>query len=389
MRGFPPPPEKRPGPSNWDLAPFNRWSFLNMRSLFPTADVKADCGNIQSLSVAEQDLHSIQFTDLKGDKTTVSEFIDNTYTDGFMVLHGNRVITENYYNAMLANTPHLSQSVAKSIVGSLVGVLCDQGILDIEAPLIEYVPELANCGYKDANLGHALTMTSGVQFVEDYNAPHSDMTRIDIACGWRPPPEGDEPPTIRDVILSLPKIRGHGEIFNYRSVETDVVAWVIERATAKSLSELVSELIWQKIGAEHDAFFTVDKAATVVASGGFNATLRDYARFGLMMQNDGLVGDTRVVSKHWVERCASGNNSLYGKPYTDTCPDGAYSNFWWVDNIAKGDFMARGVFGQMIYINREAELTIVKLSTWPDYMKPDFTRNSLLAFDAIRRELDT
>jgi len=387
MRGFPPPPEKRPGPSNWDLAPFNRWSFLNMRSLFPTADVKADCGNIQSLPVAEQDLHSIQFTDLKGDKTTVSEFIDNTYTDGFMVLHRNRVITENYYNEMLSDTPHLSQSVAKSIVGSLVGILCDQGILDIEAPLIEYVPELASCGYKDANLGHALTMTSGVQFVEDYNAPHSDMTRIDIACGWRPAPEGDEQTTIRDVILSLPKIREHGKIFNYRSVETDVVAWAIERATVKSLSELVSELIWQKIGAEHDAFFTVDKAATAVASGGFNATLRDYARFGLMMQNDGLVGDTRVVSKHWVDSCASGNNSLYRKPYTDTCPNGAYSNFWWVDNIERGDFMARGVFGQMIYINREAELTIVKLSTWPDYKKPDFTRNSLLAFDAIRQQL--
>jgi CubicO group peptidase (beta-lactamase class C family) len=213
------------------------------------------------------------------------------------------------------------------------------------------------------------------------------MTRIDIACGWRPAPEGDEQTTIRDVILSLPKIREHGKIFNYRSVETDVVAWAIERATVKSLSELVSELIWQKIGAEHDAFFTVDKAATAVASGGFNATLRDYARFGLMMQNDGVAGDTRVVSKHWVDSCASGDKSLYGKPYTDTCPDGAYTNFWWVDNIAKGDFMARGVFGQMIYINREAELTIVKLSTWPDYKKPDFTRNSLLAFDAIRQQL--
>jgi len=387
MRGFPPPPEKRPGPSDWDLAPFNRWSFLNMRSLFPTADVKSDCSSIKPLPVAEQDLHSIQFTDQSGNKTTVSEFIDNTYTDGFMVLHRNRVITENYYNEMLSDTPHLSQSVAKSIVGSLVGILCDQGILDIEAPLIDYVPELASCGYKDANLGHALTMTSGVQFVEDYNAPHSDMTRIDIACGWRPAPEGDQQTTIRDVILSLPKIRGHGEIFSYRSVETDVVAWVIERATAKSLSELVSELIWQKIGAEHDAFFTVDKAATAVASGGFNATLRDYARFGLMMQNDGLVGDTRVVSKHWVERCASGNNSLYRKPYTDTCPNGAYSNFWWVDNIIKGDFMARGVFGQMIYINREAELTIIKLSTWPDYQNPDFTRNSLLAFEAIHQQL--
>jgi CubicO group peptidase (beta-lactamase class C family) len=387
MRGFPPPPEKRPGPSNWDLPPFNRWSFLNMRSLFPTADVKSSNGGIKPLSVAEQDLLAIEFTDHKGVNTTVSEFVDNTYTDGLIVLHRGRTITEKYYNGMLADTPHLSQSVSKSIVGCLVGILVDQGILDIDAPLVDYVPELASCGYKDARLRHALSMTSGVQFVEDYNAPYSDMTRIDIACGWRPTPEGDEQPTIHDVILSLPRARPHGEIFNYRSVETDVVAWAIERATKQSLSKLVSKLIWQKIGAEHDAFFTVDKAATAVASGGFNATLRDFARFGLMMQNNGIVGDTRVVSENWVDRCAHGDNSLYGAPYTDTCPQGAYNNFWWIDNIENGDFMARGVFGQMIYINRLAQMTIVKLSTWPDYTKPDFTRNSLLAFRAIREAL--
>jgi len=387
MRGFPPPPEKRPDLNNWDLPPFNRWSFLSMRSLFPTADVKSDCSRTKPLPVAKQELSSVGFTDQQGDKTTISEFIDNTYTDGLLVLHRGSIITENYYNEMLTNTPHLSQSVSKSIVGCLAGILIDQHILDVEAPLIEYVPELSDCGYKDAKLGHALSMTSGVQFSEDYNDPDSDMTRIDIACGWRPVPEGNEQPTIYDVILSLPKIREHGEIFNYRSVETDVVAWAIERATEKSLSELVGELIWQKIGAEHDAFFTVDKAATAIASGGFNATLRDYARFGLMMQNNGLVDDTRVVSRHWVDSSSSGNNSLYGKPYTNTCPNGAYSNFWWVDNIEKGDLMARGVFGQMIYINREAELTIVKLSTWPDYMRPDFTKNSLLAFRAIREAL--
>jgi CubicO group peptidase (beta-lactamase class C family) len=387
MRGFPPPPEKRPGPSNWDLPPFNRWSFLNMRSLFPTADVKSHCGGVKPLPVASQDLLSIQFADHEGTDTTVSEFIDNTYTDGFMVVHRDSVITENYYNEMLPDTPHLSQSVAKSIVGCLAGILCDQGILDVEAPLVEYVPELSASGYKDAKLSHALSMTSGVQFVEDYNAPYSDMTRIDIACGWRPVPEGGEQPTIRDVILSLPRIRPHGAIFNYRSVETEVVAWAIERATGQSLSELVSKLIWQKIGAEHDAFFTVDKAATAVASGGFNATLRDYARFGLMMQNNGMAGDTRVVSKSWVDSCASGDNSLYRAPYTDTCPQGAYNNFWWIDNVEKGDFMARGVFGQMIYINRMAQMTIIKLSTWPDYKKPDFTKNSLLAFRAIREAL--
>jgi CubicO group peptidase (beta-lactamase class C family) len=230
-------------------------------------------------------------------------------------------------------------------------------------------------------------MTSGVRFVEDYNMPNSDITRIDIASGWRPVPDDETQPTIRDIILTLPKARDHGKIFQYKSVETDVVAWALERAANKSLAELASELIWKKIGAEHDAFFTVDRAATALANGGFNASLRDYARFGLMMQNSGKVGATQVLSQSWIDKCARGDRSVYGSPYTDICPDGAYANFWWLNNITEGDFLARGVFGQMIYVNRATELTIVKLSTWPDYVITDFTRDSLAAFSAIQNHL--
>jgi len=384
MRGFPPPPEKRPDLTNWDLAPFNRWSFLNIRNLFPTVEVKADYGKVQNLPSAPRDLSSISFIDHAGNRRSLSDFLHATYTDGFLVLHQGEIVCESYFNNMLPDTPHLSQSVAKSIVGSLTGILHRQGLVDPNAPLVSYVPELAGCGYQDAKLSHALNMTSGVRFDEAYNSPDSDMTRIDVASGWRPLPDGENQSTIRDIILSLPKTRPHGQKFEYRSVETDVVAWVLERAANRSLAELVSDLIWKKIGAEQNAFFTVDRAATALADGGFNATLRDYARFGLMMQNSGRVGSRQVVPLDWVDACANGDRSVFGAPYTDTCPDGAYCNFWWSNNIEAGDFMARGVFGQMIYINRATELTIVKLSTWPDYQMIDFKRDSLAAFAAIR-----
>ena len=389
MRGFPPPPEKRPSLSNWDLPPFNRWSFMNIRNLFPTVDVKTNPCQAKAMPSAPHDLSGVSFDNHNGKHIGLDEFLDSTYTDGFLVMHREQVICECYFNNMQPDTPHLSQSVAKSLVGALAGILHDQGLVDPDAPIIEYVPELKRCGYKDARLQHALNMTSGVRFSEDYNQPGSDMTRIDIASGWRPPPEGENPTTIRDVILTLPKVREHGEVFEYRSVETDVVAWALERAANRSLAELVSELIWKKIGAEHHAFFTVDRAATALADGGFHATLRDYARFGMMMQNDGKVGDTEVVPSSWVDACADGDRSVYGPPYSDTCANGAYSNFWWVNNIEPGDFMARGVFGQMIYVNRDAGLTIVKLSTWPDYLITDFTRDSLAAFAAIQQHLSS
>jgi CubicO group peptidase (beta-lactamase class C family) len=387
MRGFPPPPEKRPDLTNWDLAPFNRWSFMNIRNLFPTADVKADYNNIQVLPSALQDLSEISFHDHTGKTKTISAYLDSSYTDGFLVLHKGKIVTEKYFNNMLPDTPHLSQSVAKSLVGSLAGILQDQGLLDPDAPIIKYVPELKRCGYRNAKVSHALDMTSGVRFVEEYNMPGSDMTRIDIASGWRPVPDDETQLTIRDIILTLPKIRDHGKLFEYKSVETDVVAWVLERAANKSLAELTSELIWKKIGAEHNAFFTVDRAATALANGGFNACLRDYVRFGLMMQNSGKVGATQVLSESWIDECARGDSSVYGPPYTDICPDGAYGNFWWLNNITEGDFVARGVFGQMIYVNRATELTIVKLSTWPDYVITDFTKDSLAAFGAIQNHL--
>ncbi len=360
---------------------------MNIRNLFPTVDVKNNCLNIQGLPESTRDLSAIAFTDHQGNKSSVSDFLTSTYTDGFMVLHKGKVIMEEYFNNMQPDTPHLSQSVAKSIVGALAGILCKQGLIDPDAPLINYVPELKRCGYKDAKFLHALNMTSGVRFTEDYNLPGSDMTRIDIASGWRPIPDGEIQPTIRDVILTLPKVREHGKKFEYKSIETDVVAWVLERAANRSLAELTSDLIWKKIGAEHNAFFTVDRAATALADGGFNATLRDYARFGLMMQNNGSANGVEVVPQAWVDECASGDSGKFGAPYNEICPDGAYSNFWWSNNIDQGDFMARGVFGQMIYVNRETSLTIIKLSTWPDYLIANFTRNSLAAFAAIQAYL--
>ncbi len=387
MRGFPPPPEKRPDLSNWDLAPFNRWSFMNIRNLFPTVEVKADYHNIQPLPVSAQQLGAISFTDQRGEHKSIADFLCDSYTDGFLVLHQGKIITEQYFNDLQTETPHLSQSVAKSFVGTLTGILHHQGIIDPDAPLVTYVPELKRCGYKDAKLSHALNMTSGVRFAEDYNTPGSDMTRVDIASGWRPSPGDKVETTIRDIILTLPKVKEHGRAFEYKSIETDVVAWALERVANQSLAEMVSELIWKKIGAEQNAYFAVDRAGTAVANGGFNASLRDYARFGLMMQNNGRVGTVEVVPASWVEACATGVNRVYGPPYSDTCPGGAYSNFWWVNNIEQGDFMARGVFGQMIYVNRSAELTIVKLSTWPDYLITHFTRDSLNAFEAILNHL--
>ncbi|MBB3064151.1 serine hydrolase domain-containing protein [Limibacillus halophilus] len=387
MQGFPPPPEKRPTLENWDLPPFNRWSFQNVRSLIPTAEVHRSEGPASILPEQKADLGAIEFETEDGNSKTIEASLQDTYTDGFLVMHRGKVVTELYFNDMTATRLHLAQSVSKSLVGTLAGILIHEGFLDPQRPLADIVPELAPSGFADATARHLLDMTSGVRFIEDYGHPDSDMTRIDVASGWRPPHRGRTPETIRDVIITLPKVREHGQRFDYRSIETDVLAWTLERATGQLLVDLLSQYIWGPLGAERDAYFTVDSAGTALADGGFNACLRDYARFGLMMLNGGELNQRRIVPAAWVEDCRSGDHSKFGDIYRQTSPNGAYRNKWWINDIARGDFMARGVFGQMIYIDPEADFMAVKLSTWPDYLIPTFTRETLRSLVAIRQEL--
>lgn len=381
MVGFPPPADRRPTMTNWDQAPWNRWSFQNVRSLLPTVNVPRG-DHVTGWPEVEQDLSGLAVGE-----GTLMGVLDATYTDGFLVLHKGRLVYERCFNDMTPATLHLSQSVAKSVVGALAGVLWGEGLLDLDAPLAELVPELAACGYGDATLSQVLDMRSGVRFDETYTDPDSDVARIDIACGWRPAPAAMPRDTLRDVVLTLPKERPHAGAFAYRSIETDVAAWVLERAAGQSLATLVSDRIWAPMGAGHDACFTVDAAGTALADGGLNATLRDYARFGEVIRQGGRAGDRQVVPAAWIEETRKGDASAFGAPYTAAAPNGAYRRQFWVRDVDRGDLMARGVFGQMIYVDPVSELTVVKLSTWPDYLRLDFTLMTLKAIDAIRAAL--
>ncbi len=388
MEGFPPAPEKIPGPTTWDMPPFNRWSFQNMRSLFPTTDVRRGDAPVRDLPAAPQEgLGEITFKTMAGETSTIDDWLSHSYTDGFLVMSRGKVVTEQYFNDMEGHTPHLSQSVAKSIVGTLAGVLHGEGALDLHAPILDLIPELGKSGYAGATVGQVLDMRTGTRFTEDYNTPGSDMTRIDIASGWRPPVQGEPVPTIREVIQTLQAERPHGEAFKYRSIETDVAAWALERAGGQSLAGMLSDRIWQHIGAERDGFFTVDAAGTALADGGFNATMRDYARFGLMMLEGGAVGDRQVVPEAWVRASARGDTASFGEPYTATSPHGAYSRQWWIHDAKRGDFMARGVFGQLIYLDPQTEFMAVKLSTWPDFLIHSYTVDMLSAVTTIRDAL--
>lgn len=387
MQGFPPPPEKRPSLENWDLAPFNRWSFQNMRSLFPTVNVAAG-SRVRDLPNAPEPLSGITFNSFDNRHLSISDWLAESYTDGFLVLKAGRIVDEIYANDFTSSTAHLGQSVSKSLVGTLAGILHGEGLLDLAAPLSEIVPELSACGYAACTVDQALDMQSGVRFTEDYGLPDSDMTRVDVASGWRPLRKGEIKPTIRDVILSLRQEWPHGQKFSYRSIETDVIAWALERVSGEDLATLLSNRIWQKIGARHHGFFTVDDAGTALADGGYNATLRDYGRFALMVANGGRVDGEQVVPQAWIDGiCRGADPSKHGDPYDLLSPSGAYRRFWWVHAPDKGVFMARGVFGQLTFIDMSADVVVVKVSSWPDYLIQSYSHDAVRACEAIIRAI--
>ena len=384
MRGS--PPDLIVPKQDWDRPPWNRWSFQHIRELLPTAEVWRGNGHRRRFERDETDLDALPVPDSTGAPTTLAGLLDETYTDGFLVLKDGVIRCEQYFNGMTDRTLHLSQSMAKTVTASVFGILVGRGLTDPAAPVTAYLPELEATGWRGATLQHVLDMTSGVRFSEEYSNPHSEMGQVDVASGWKPvPPDADPafiwPAHIWELVLGLRETdRPHGEAFSYRSIETDVLAFVMERMTGKRLPQLVSEELWQKIGAEESACFTVDSAGYALADGGFNATLRDYGRFGqLILDNGG-----GIVPADWI---AATRDGVHGPHFNDSLPQGSYRNQFWIEDPASRSLMCRGVFGQLIWISWDNQMVVVKLSTYPDFTNVPYSVATLRAIHAIAAAL--
>jgi CubicO group peptidase (beta-lactamase class C family) len=371
---------------DWDRPPWNRWAFQHIREFLPTIEVWRGSGHRHRLERAETDLDALPVEDSAGRPTTLAGLLDETYADGFLVLKHGKVAYERYFNGMDERTLHLSQSMAKSVTGSVFGILVGRGLIDPDKPVTDYLPELGETGWAGASVQHVLDMTTGVRFSEEYTDRYSDIGQVDVATGWKPvPPDSDPdfqwPSHLFELILRLKdRVRPHGEAFEYRSIETDVLAFIMERVTGKRLAQLVSEELWQKLGADESACFTVDSAGYALADGGFNATLRDYARFGQLILDKGR----GIVPTDWIEATRNGR---HGSDFNPSLPEGSYRNQFWIENPRSRALMCRGVFGQLIHIDWDTSMVVVKLSTYPDFSNIAYSVATLKAVHAIAKAL--
>lgn len=389
MRGFPPPPEKQVTLANWREPPFNRWSFRNVRQVVPTAPVSRGAGAVAEFGRDTRDLDGVAFEAISGEESTVGRYLAESYTDGFIVLHGGHIVTERYDNDMTAESQHILMSVSKSVTGSLSGILVDRGALDPDAPITDYVPEVADSAYGGATVRHLLDMTVGVRFVEDYTNETGDFARYRMATGWMPAAGGSKPGNLRDFLPTLTKDGEHGAMFHYVSPNSDLLGWVLERVSNTPFNVLLSREIWAKIGAEFEAYVTVDPQGAPRPAGGICVTLRDLARFGQMHLEHGYANGEQIVPAWWIRDIrTNGDPEAWRKGESAaSMPNTVYRTKWYMLGNDHDAYCGLGIHGQVIYIDPTAEVVIAKLSSHPEAEGAALDDNLFRAFDAIARAL--
>jgi CubicO group peptidase (beta-lactamase class C family) len=392
MAGAPPfPAEQQVTLGNWQDPPFNRWAFQHVRELIPTARISRGASASRPLPSTERDISGITFR--SGDEElTVGEMLASTYTDGFLVLHQGSIVSEQYFNSMTPDTPHLLMSVSKSVVSTVAGILWERGLLDVSAAIEVIVPELAGTSFRGATVQHLLDMRAGTHFDESYDNPQADVRQYERVYLWRPDDGAPRSADALEYYATLHNDGEHGGPFRYRSILTDVLGWVLERAAGARLHELIAQLIWQPMGAEFDAEITVDGRGNAMADGGICATLRDLGRFGLLFAGGGLARPSDIVPAAWIADIVAGApdgpEAFTAADDEPGYPVGAhYRNCWWVRDPAVPFLHASGINGQNVFVHVPSQTVVVKLSTWPAALSPAI-RMTVDAVLAIAAALD-
>ena len=392
MQGFPPPPDKllRFDDGSYYEFPQRRWSFSHMRELLPTSRVSRGDGPVCALPRADRDdLDAVPFTTMDGHKSTWGEAFATNYTDGVVVLHRGRIVYEKYFGALQADLVHSAFSVTKSFVGTHAAMRVYDGSLDANAQVTHYVPELRDSAYGDATVRQVMDMTIGVRYSEAYADPTADIHAYARAGGMRARPRDYAgPPTFYDYLRTLKKEGEHGVGFTYKTVNSEVLAWIVKRVAGVRLADLTSTEIWSKLGCEYDALYQVDSVGTEAGGGGLNTTLRDLARFGEAMRCEGSFNGQQIVPAAVVADIRGGaDRARFATAGYVTLPGWSYRNMWWVSHDAHQCFTARGIHGQLIWVDPKAEMVIARYGSHPLAANTFIDPNSLPAYRTLGEHL--
>lgn len=319
-----------------------------------------------------------------GDTLNLHQFLQQTHTDGLLVLADGRRVLEWHDEGMAENTAHILMSATKSVIGLLCGALVDLGLLDLEAPVSHYLPELGHSGYSGASIRQLMDMRAQPQL------DGADLRRYTASTNWDPLPPGADAGGMHAFFAALPARQGaHGGPFRYISANTDLLGWILERITGRPLADLLGDLLWSPMGAEHPAGITLDRDGGARATGGICATLRDFARVGQLLLDDGASGAVQVLPSAWIEDIAHhGDRDAWARgEFAGGFPGMRmhYRSGWYVIDDAPQLLFAMGIHGQHLFVDRTHRLVIAKLSAQPQALDTRAVGLTQRAVAEIRR----
>jgi CubicO group peptidase (beta-lactamase class C family) len=343
------------------LPEYRLGSFTHFAQIMPARTI-ARGGPVTELPRRPRELGATSF-EWNGEQSTLDAYLERNRVMALLVIRDGAIVFERYRLGTDDSTAFVSWSMAKSVVGTLVGLAIEDGkIASVDDPTTKYVPELSQSGYGANRLRDLLQMASGVKFIEDYSGAPSLEAKAWI--------EGNVTRSVRytDTVAWFDdRIHPPGTRFYYASMEPVVTGWILQRATGESLADYFSRKVWSQMGAEHDASWLVDRPGGLeVGSCCINATLRDYGRFGLLVLNDGRANGKQLIPARWVREMTRPDPS---RPFLapgrlENKPLFGYQHYWWLWPETDRAVMARGAHGQAITIDFDDRVVIVQLALW-------------------------
>ncbi len=289
----------------WNGGDILRYVFLHMPEFFRHAYIHRD-GPIRNLESAPRSDVAEMMVESRVGTMTLDEYVyrPEGQLNGVVILHRGQIVYEAY-PGMRPYEKHSLMSVTKAFVALIIRQLYEEGTLDVEKSVETYLPELRDSGWEGVAIQDILDMASGINCLEmsegAYTDPSNPYYHFEVGIGWRQPTP-ESPTSTYAYVPTLKRRIPPGERFEYTSVDTFVLAWLAERLTGLALNELITDRIWQHIGAESDALLAVSKAGAPAADGGISSTLRDLARFGLLFTPSWrTVTDRQIVSDSYIE----------------------------------------------------------------------------------------
>ena len=362
---------------NWDEGgPLMRYVFLNM-SEFWNHSVIDRGGPVQALPEMPRTDVANFVTKTDRGEMTLDDYVNDSTVNGALVLHRGRIVYESYPH-MLPEDKHNYMSVSKGFASTLIAILEDRELIDVSRPIDGYLPELAGSGWEGVPVIDILDMASGIACLEieegAYDNPDRCYYQFEASLGWLPPTDATMPSTF-DYMATLTSHRPSGEAFEYTSPDTFVLGWLAAEIGGKTYADMLSEEIWQKMGASSDGIIAAPRRGVPIAHGGISSTLQDMARFALLFTPNGRSGTHPVISDSYLAKIQSGGrpaifNADRGSDMRKVDGEPARHNtYQWDFVMEDGDFFKSGYGGQGLYISPARDLVIAFFGTFDEHRR--------------------